>query len=95
LEGCNHVYEHYGTVVVENLNILGMGRDQHVTRSIDDQGWYKRISKNSSILPDLVRINFIHERAMEQHGKPSDESVKEKYRQYFVNNPLKFMKDAI
>jgi len=30
-----------------------------------------RISKNSSILPDLVRINFIHERAMEQHGKPS------------------------
>ena len=30
-----------------------------------------RISKNSSILPDLVRINFIHERAMKQHGKPS------------------------
>jgi len=33
--------------------------------------WRERISKNSSILPDLVRINFIHERAMEQHGKPS------------------------
>ena len=24
-----------------------------------------------------------------------DESIKEKYRQYFVNDPLKFMKDAI
>ena len=48
---------------------------------------YKRISKNSRILPDLVTINFIHERAIEQHSKPSDESIKEKYRQ--------FMKDAI
>jgi len=24
-----------------------------------------------------------------------DESIKQKYRQYFVNDPLKFMKDAI
>jgi len=24
-----------------------------------------------------------------------DESIKEKYRQYFVNDPLKIMKDAI
>jgi len=28
------------------------------------------------------------------HGKPSDESIKQKYRQ-FMNDPLKFMKDAI
>ena len=41
LEGCNHVYEHYGTIVVENLNILGMARNQHLARSIADQGWYK------------------------------------------------------
>ncbi len=24
-----------------------------------------------------------------------DESIKEKYRQYFIDDPLKFMKDAI
>ncbi|MEM3828929.1 MAG: hypothetical protein QXP36_06930 [Conexivisphaerales archaeon] len=24
-----------------------------------------------------------------------DESIKEKYKQYFINDPLKFMKDAI
>jgi len=30
-----------------------------------------RISKNSNILPDLVRINFIHAGAIELHGKPS------------------------
>jgi len=54
----------------------------------------KRISKNSRILPDLVTINFIHAGTTEQHGRPSDESIKQKYRQ-FMNDPLKFMKDAI
>jgi len=54
-----------------------------------------RISNNSYILPDLVGINFIHVGTMEQHDRPSGESIKEKYRQYFVKNPLKFMKDAI
>ena len=53
-----------------------------------------RISNDSNILPDVVRINFIHERAIELHGKPSDESIKQKYRQ-FMNDPLKFMEDAI
>jgi len=40
----------------------------------------KRISKNSRILPDLVTINFIHAGTTERYGKPSDESIKEKYR---------------
>ena len=51
----------------------GSYKDKQSSWGFSTKGWeyMLRISKNSSILPDLVRINFIHERAMEQHGKPS------------------------
>jgi len=38
---------------------------------LERDSYQRRISNNSNILPDLVRINFIHAGAMEQHGKPS------------------------
>ena len=35
------IAKHYGTVVIEDLNIQGMQRNQHLARSIADQGWYQ------------------------------------------------------
>ncbi len=33
------IAKHYGTVVVENLNISGMQQNRHLAKSITDQGW--------------------------------------------------------
>ena len=35
------IAKHYGTVVVEDLNIQGMQRNHHIAKSISDQGWYQ------------------------------------------------------
>ena len=33
------IAKHYGTVVIEDLNIRGMVRNHHLSKSISDQGW--------------------------------------------------------
>ena len=35
------IAKHYGTVVVEDLNISGMVKNHHLSKSINDQGWYQ------------------------------------------------------
>ncbi len=35
------IAKHYGTVVVEDLNIQGMQRNHHFAGSVSDQGWYQ------------------------------------------------------
>ncbi len=35
------IAKHYGTVVIEDLNIQGMHRNHHLSKSITDQGWYQ------------------------------------------------------
>ena len=35
------IAKHYGTVVVEDLNIQGMQRNHHIAKSVTDQGWYQ------------------------------------------------------
>ncbi|MGC8563167.1 MAG: RNA-guided endonuclease InsQ/TnpB family protein, partial [Thermoplasmata archaeon] len=35
------IAKHYGTVVIENLNIQGMQRNHHLAKSVTDQGWYQ------------------------------------------------------
>ncbi|WP_077076055.1 RNA-guided endonuclease InsQ/TnpB family protein [Cuniculiplasma divulgatum] len=35
------IARHYGTVVIENLNIQGMQRNHHLAKSMIDQGWYQ------------------------------------------------------
>ncbi|EQD38149.1 ISSoc7, transposase, partial [mine drainage metagenome] len=35
------IAKHYGTVVVEDLNIQGMQRNHHLAKSITDQGWHQ------------------------------------------------------
>ncbi len=35
------IAKHYGTVVIEDLNIKGMQRNKHLAKSISDQGWYQ------------------------------------------------------
>jgi len=54
-----------------------------------------RISNNSNILPDLVRLTLFIRGPWNLMADRLDESIKEKYRQYFVNDTLMFMKDAI
>ena len=35
------IAKHYGTVVIEDLNIQGMQRNHHLVKSITDQGWHQ------------------------------------------------------
>ena len=35
------IANHYGTVVIEDLNIAGMAMNHHLAKSITDQGWYQ------------------------------------------------------
>ena len=35
------IAKHYGTVVIEDLNIQGMQRNHHIAKSVTDQGWYQ------------------------------------------------------
>ena len=35
------IAKHYGTVVIEDLNVSGMVRNRHLAKSITDQGWYQ------------------------------------------------------
>ena len=35
------IAKHYGTVVIEDLNIRGMAQNHHIAKSIIDQGWYQ------------------------------------------------------
>ena len=35
------IAKHYGTVVIEDLNIQGMQRNHHLSKSITDQGWHQ------------------------------------------------------
>ena len=35
------IAKHYGTVVIEDLNIQGIQRNHHLAKSITDQGWYQ------------------------------------------------------
>ena len=35
------IAKHYGTVVIEDLNVQGMQRNHHIAKSITDQGWYQ------------------------------------------------------
>ena len=34
------IAKHYGTVVIEDMNIQGMQRNHHIAKSITDQGWH-------------------------------------------------------
>ena len=35
------IAKHYGTVVIEDLNIQGMTQNHHIAKSITNQGWYQ------------------------------------------------------
>ncbi len=35
------IAKHYGTIVIEDLNIQRMRRNRHLSKSISDQGWYQ------------------------------------------------------
>ena len=35
------IAKHYGTVVLEDLNVSGMVKNRHLAKSITDQGWYQ------------------------------------------------------
>ncbi len=37
------ITKHYGTVVIEDLNIKGMQRNRHLSKSILDQGWHQLV----------------------------------------------------
>ena len=35
------IAKHYGTVVIEDLNVSGMVKNHHLSKSINDQGWHQ------------------------------------------------------